>query len=75
MRNLILGGRVRVNVHNPAFNCRIGRIVHITRPFVADDEMKSEALQKMPLYDVQLEDGTHQRCRGLDLETLTAGEA
>jgi len=76
MRNLTLGGRVRVNVHNPSFNCRIGRIVHIARPFVADDQMKSEALMKMPLYDVQLEDGSHQKCRGLDLETVNpAGEA
>ena len=76
MKTLSLGGRVRVNVHNPSFNCRIGRIVHIARPFVADDQMKSEALMKMPLYDVQLEDGSHQKCRGLDLETVNpAGEA
>jgi hypothetical protein len=76
MKTLSLGGRVRVNAHNPSFNCRIGRIVHIARPFVADDQMKSAALMKMPLYDVELEDGSHQKCRGLDLETFNqAGDA
>jgi hypothetical protein len=68
MSNLNLGGRVRVNSSNSSLNCRVGRIVHITQPYVANDLMKSEALAKMPLYDVEFEDGNHQRCRGLDLE-------
>jgi hypothetical protein len=68
MNNLTLGGRVRVSTPAPSLNCRIGRIVRITQPFVADDRMKAEALKQMPLYDVQLEDGSHERCRGRDLE-------
>src|SRR5262245_6082301 len=75
MKSLSLGGRVRVHATNASFNCRIGRIVHITQPFVANERMKVDALAKMPLYDVQLEDGSHQRCRGLDLEHCSGGEA
>jgi len=68
MNSLNLGGRVRVNATGSSLNCRIGRIVHITQPFVATERMKSDALMQLPLYDVQLDDGHHQKCRGLDLE-------
>ena len=71
MSHLSLGGRVRVPAHRASFHCRVGRIVSITQPFVANDAMKSRALAEMPLYEVQLDDGNHSRCRGLDLEIVT----
>jgi hypothetical protein len=70
---LFLGGRVRVKTPASMFNCRVGRIIHITRPFVTNDRMRSEALDRMPLYEVQLDDGNHARCRGLDLEIDSSG--
>ena len=71
MDQLNLGGRVRVTTpHRASFNCRIGRIVHIARPFVANDNMKAEALARMPLYAVLLDDGSQERCCGRDLETV-----
>jgi len=68
MKNLSLGGRVRVTTPAERLNCRIGKIIHITEPFVANEQMKSQALQQLPLYDIELEDGSHERCRGRDLE-------
>jgi hypothetical protein len=68
MNQLSLGGRVRVTTERSSFNCRVGRIIHITQPFVADDRMRTDALAQMPLYEVELEDGSHARCRGRDLE-------
>ena len=68
MNQLSLGGRVRVTTERSPFNCRVGRIIHITQPFVADDRMRTDALAQMPLYEVELEDGNHARCRGRDLE-------
>jgi hypothetical protein len=73
MNQLFLGGRVRVKTTAAAFNCRVGRIIHITEPFVANNNMRSEALERMPLYEVQLDDGKHTRCRGVDLEIDSSG--
>ncbi len=72
MNHLSLGGRVRVTMPGSSLNCRVGRIVHVTHPFVADDRMRSDALTQMPLYNVLLDDGSHERCRGRELESLEA---
>jgi len=70
MHQLNLGARVRVTRPPSSFNCRIGRIIHIIKPFVADERAETEAFTQLPLYEVQFEDGTHECCRGRELEPL-----
>jgi hypothetical protein len=70
MNHLSLGGRVRVTTARSPLNCRVGRIVHVTQPFVANDRMRSDALEQMPLYKVRLDDGSQERCCGRELESL-----
>ena len=70
MDQLILGGRVRVVSPRSSLNCRVGRIIRVTQPFVANEQMKAEALAQMPLYKVEFDDGHEERCRGRDLELL-----
>ena len=69
MDQLSVGGRVRVAPPRSSLNCRVGRIIHVTQPLGANEQMKSEVAQMRP-YKVELDDGHGQRGRGRDLELL-----
>jgi hypothetical protein len=72
LNELKLGQPVRITSSVLSFEGRVGRIVQITKPYVATERMYTEALFELPLYRVRFDDGLSFRFRGRDLEPLNA---
>jgi hypothetical protein len=67
MSKLQVGIKVQITSSIPEFYRRKGTISGITKPFVADEQSREDALRELRLYDVRLDDGRHFRFRGKEL--------
>jgi hypothetical protein len=67
MSKLEVGRKVQIISSIPEFYQRKGTISAITKPFVADEKSREDALRELRLYDVRLDDGRHFRFRGKEL--------
>lgn len=67
MSKLQVGRKVQITSSIPEFYLRKGIISGITKPFVADEQSREDALRELRLYDVRMDDGRHFRFRGKEL--------
>ena len=67
MSKLKVGRKVQIVSSIPGFYLSKGVIIAITRPFVADEQSREDALRELRLYEVRLDDGRHFRFRGKEL--------
>ena len=67
MSKLQIGRKVQITSSIPEFYLRKGTISAITKPFVATEQNREDALRELRLYDVRLDDGRHFRFRGKEL--------
>lgn len=70
LEKLKVGQPVRITASVLSFEGRVGRIVQITEPWVATEQMYADALIELPLFRVKFNDGMSFRFRGRDLEPL-----